>query len=307
MNFICRDYIEVGDGHNLHLAQYGNPDGIPLLYLHGGPGAGCTPQELTLFNNENHRILMLDQRGAGLSKPHGSLHNNNVTELINDIEKVRAWLKLDKVYIVGGSFGATLALLYACLYPKRVSAMVLWGVFIPSNNSIDWLYGPSGAAIKFPQAYHDFIQPLTDLGNTSSLLNQYHNGFTNLDADVREAHVIAWLDWELALALPENKVKTENVTIGKNLAAIELHYARFNYFNAYQLLSSKLDKVKTNITIFQGAKDWVCPVTFTDTFLQRYGGENITLSIIDSCYHQLTDNNMLSKITHAIHRMGIRG
>ncbi len=125
--FLRRDWIDVGDGHVLHLAQYGNPNGIPLLYLHGGPGGGCAGEELKLFDRDSFRILMLDQRGAGRSRPKGELRHNDLQCLLRDIEAVRLKLNIESWCVVGGSYGATLGFIYSGLFPDSVISQVFWG------------------------------------------------------------------------------------------------------------------------------------------------------------------------------------
>ncbi|MCD8475383.1 MAG: alpha/beta fold hydrolase [Shewanella fodinae] len=142
---LSRQWLDVGDGHLLHLLQYGNPDGIPLLFLHGGPGSGCHTSDLALFDLQRFRMLLLDQRGAGLSQPSARLAYNDVLHLLTDIERLRHWLGLERWCLAGGSFGATLGLIYSGLCPQRVLAQCYWGVFVPSTAGRSWLYGSQGA------------------------------------------------------------------------------------------------------------------------------------------------------------------
>ncbi|WOT04934.1 alpha/beta fold hydrolase [Shewanella youngdeokensis] len=300
-NLIARDWLAVGDGHDLHIAQYGNQDGVPLLYLHGGPGAGCSVDELALFDLSIYRVIFMDQRGAGRSRPLGELRHNNIDTLLADIERVRQWLGLEKWVLAGGSFGATLALLYAGLHPERVTHQVLWGVFIPSDDSILWLYSQRGAALLSPAEYLAFSSStLTTMNELQSMLVEYRAGLEHESAATRQDFVRRWLKWEIALAYPHFKLNDHNLIFSQALASIEHYYVTHNYFNAFEMLSCTITHIQADTIILQGSHDWVCPIGFVDSFLSSRVNERIKVIDVIGGYHALADEKMATAVINAL-------
>ena len=154
-----RHRIEVGDGHILYAEQSGNPEGRPVVVLHGGPGGGCSPFMRRFFDPEHYRIVLFDQRGCGLSTPHASVEANTTQHLIADIETIRETLNIPAWAVFGGSWGATLALAYAQTHPEAVTALILRGVFLGEQSELDWFYG-GGAGRFWPDRWADFRAPI---------------------------------------------------------------------------------------------------------------------------------------------------
>lgn len=298
--FIRRDWFDVGDGQRLHLAQYGDPNGIPLLYLHGGPGAGVDASELALFNGEHYWILSLDQRGAGQSLPAGELRHNHLNGLIRDIEKIRMALNIERWCLVGGSFGATLALIYSGLFPQRVIAQVLWALFIPSTAGIDWLYGGSGAARLHPQAYRDFCD---NASPDQPIFEHYRQGFTAADKAVRHQFARRWIHWELTLAGVKSVLPQRLPPELLALAKIELHYAINNYFNTLSMLQRVTSKVTARTLLLQGTQDAVCPAMLLNEFLAEVGEHNIEIRTIVEGGHSLNSEILSLAVTLEIQAM----
>ena len=297
---ICRDWLDVGDGQELHLAQYGNPDGIPVLYLHGGPGGGCMTEDLKLFDEHSYRILMLDQRGSGRSIPKGDLKHNNLQALLDDIEAVRVQLNINSWCVVGGSYGATLGFIYSGLFPQRVRGQVLWGLFVPSEEGLSWLYGVNGAANLFPQEYLAFTSLQDFTPSLDAFFASYRKGLNDPDVDTHTAYLYHWLSWELALSLPGTTLPETYLHLGKDLAQIELHFASHQYFNSYQLMCMNANKINADTHILQGEMDWVCPAMIGDRFIAQYGNEKINYSVIKGGYHALTNDKMFAEVVLAI-------
>lgn len=295
---IRQDWLDVGDGHQLFLAQYGDADGIPVLYLHGGPGAGCSLDEQALFRVKGLRIYMLDQRAAGRSKPYGRLEGNDLVNLLTDIEKVRQWAGVARWCLLGGSFGATLGYLYSCIYPQRVLAQVLWSLFIPSAAGIDWLYGRRGVAQIFSSQYRQFVRRVDD---TDQLLQQFEQDFNDQDSEIRDEAIQRWLVWELALAAPGMSI--DNVEQGRVLARIELHYARHDYFGAYPLMQQVGALLQCPTVILQGELDWVCPQRLVDDFLSQFGPPLLRSRLVNSGHHTLIDTRMRQAVSDAVGQM----
>ncbi|MGL5048321.1 MAG: alpha/beta fold hydrolase [Shewanella sp.] len=301
-SFIRRDWFCVGNGERLHLAQYGNPQGMPLLYLHGGPGGGCGVDDLALFNGDQYWILLLDQRGAGQSLPFGNLAHNHLNGLICDIEAIRLALGIERWCLVGGSFGATLGLIYSGLFPKRVIAQVLWALFIPSKEGINWLYGADGAARLHPAAYRLFSGDSPVLPSLTELLDSYHQGLASADDNVRYQFARRWVQWELTLSgsrlilprqLPESVLA---------LADIELHFARHDYFNAMSVLQRVTPRVKARSVLLQGMQDTICPAALLQDFLAGLA-HGITLKTVADGRHMLNSECLFLAVTAEIHGM----
>ena len=300
---IASNWLKVGDGHELYVAQYGHVDGIPLLYLHCGPGAGCSTAELALFDLSVYRVIMVDQRGAGRSRPSGELQHNNVANLLKDLERVRQWLGLSQWAVAGGSFGATLGLLYAAAHPLRVVKQVLWGAFIPSEESIQWLYGQQGAARLFPSEHLEFSVAATSDDRLQPLFEQYRAGLEHKSAAVRQDYAQRWLNWELALAYPGCQQYQKNINFSQVLASIELYYVSNKYFAAVEQICDSIVNIQAPTVILQGELDWVCPYGVLEVFLQDYPNQSINVQEIQGGYHSLADMKMSKAVVNAIRQM----
>ncbi len=191
--------LEVGDGHRLYVEECGNPDGLPVVVLHGGPGGGCSPAMRRYFDPEAYRAVLFDQRGCGRSRPHASVEANTTWHLVADIERIREALGIEAWGCVfGGSWGATLALLYAQAHPERVRSLVLRGVFLMTQGELDWFYG-GGAGAFFPELWARFVQPIPE-GERGDMVAAYHRRLFGGDPAEEARHARLWAGWENALA-----------------------------------------------------------------------------------------------------------
>jgi proline iminopeptidase len=190
--------LDVGQGHGIYWEQCGNPQGQPIVFLHGGPGAGCTPKARRWFDPRHYRIVLLDQRGCGRSTPHASTLHNTLAHVVQDLEQLRTFLQIERWLLCGGSWGTTLALAYARQHRARVQGMVLRGVFTAQPQELDWLYKPGGASQVFPQQWQAFATALGPVED-GKLLQAYTWQLQSTDnARVIEA-ALAWCAWEDAL------------------------------------------------------------------------------------------------------------
>lgn len=301
--FIRRDWFSVGNGQQLHLAQYGNPRGVPLLYLHGGPGAGVDIGELALFDGDHYWILLLDQRGAGQSLPADDLVNNHLNGLIGDIEAIRLALGIDRWCLVGGSFGATLGLIYSGLFPDRVIAQVLWALFIPSPRGIAWLYGAQGAAKLLPLAYRTFCGHPQVLPSAAELFADYQLGLTSADAAVRHHYARRWIQWELALAGARIVLPRSLPEAVLALARIESHFAQHDYFNAINVLQRSMPKVTAPTVLLQGMLDAICPEALLVDFYAEYHSAAIKIQMVAYGGHMLNSEPLFWAVASAIEAM----
>lgn len=189
-----RHQLKVDDIHELYIDESGTDEGIPVLFVHSGPGSGCEFDSRCFFNPEKYRIVLFDQRGAGRSTPHGELRNNETTDLVNDIEKVREFLGIDRWVVFGGGWGSTLSLVYAETYPEKLLGLVLRGVSLGRKQDINWLY-QEGASRFYPDHWEEYIAPIAD-GDRSDLLTAYHEIITGPNDLARMSAAKAWSAWE---------------------------------------------------------------------------------------------------------------
>jgi len=260
-----QDYLNA-DGHEIYYEECGNPDGKPAIFLHGGPGGGGGTNVRRFFNPEIYRIVVFDQRGCGRSKPHGCLENNTTWDLVEDIEKIKQILKIEKWLVFGGSWGSTLSLAYAQRYPNSVSELVLRGIFMLRKKELDWFY-QYGASKIFPDAWEKFLEPI-DKENRDDLIGAYHKIFDGDDEQKKLEAAVAWSKWEASASTlsykPEIINSFSNPKFALAFALIENHYFINEGFleNENQLISTdSINKIRHIPTkIIQGRYDIVCPM-----------------------------------------------
>ncbi|WP_411197647.1 prolyl aminopeptidase [Sphingomonas sp. C3-2] len=187
-------HLDTGDGHSVYWEQCGNPDGIPVVFLHGGPGAGCSPQHRRLFDPARYNIMLFDQRGCGRSRPHAELENNTTWHLVADIERLRDMAGAEQWLVFGGSWGSSLALAYAETHPERTSGLILRGIFTVRQSEIDWYY-QEGASWLFPDLWEGFLAPIAE-DERHDLVGAYRRRLTHDDPAVRIEAARAWSRWE---------------------------------------------------------------------------------------------------------------
>lgn len=226
--------LRVGDGddcgHQIYWERCGNPQGTPALFLHGGPGGACAARDRRWFDPERYSIVLFDQRGCGRSRPHASLQANTTAHLIKDMESLRSHCGIERWVLLGGSWGAALALAYAQSHPERVAAMVLRGVFTSRKSELRWLY-QEGASLLFPQAWERFLAPIP-AAERQDLIAAYHALLISADVTLQMRAANAWCAWEdrLATRYPEPPGYVEDDPATLALARIEAHYFKHDSF-----------------------------------------------------------------------------
>ncbi|HJU77469.1 MAG TPA: prolyl aminopeptidase, partial [Sphingomicrobium sp.] len=257
-------HLDVGDGHSLYWELCGNPQGKPVVFLHGGPGGGSSPDHRRQFNPEKYKILVFDQRGCGKSTPYASLEANTTWHLVEDIEKLRKQVsKVDKWQVFGGSWGSTLSLAYAQTYPERVTELVLRGIFLFDQYEIDWMYTEGGASQIYPDKFEEFLAPIPE-EERCDLVEAYYKRLTSDDPDVRLAAAKAWSKWEgdIVTLLP-SPATIEHFTspeVAVAVARIENHYMRNRgWFEEGQLLQGAEKLRRIPGVIVQGRHDSCTP------------------------------------------------
>lgn len=258
--------LAVDDLHTLYWEQSGNPRGVPVLFLHGGPGAGASPTHRRFFDPAHYRIVVIDQRGAGRSTPLGELRDNTTDLLVADLEALRRKLGIERWHVFGGSWGSTLALAYAESHPERCLGLILRGIFLMRKSEIDWfLYS---MRTLFPEAWAAFAAHIPE-SERGDLLESYWTRLTSSDPAVRIAAARVWSVYEGScsslLPSPELIAASGEDNHALGLARIEAHYFRNNRFTPEDRLLRDVHKVRhIPAVIVQGRYDVVCPIVSAD-------------------------------------------
>ena len=252
--------------HVMYWEQSGRSDGVPVVFLHGGPGAGAIPVHRRFFDPEFYRIVVYDQRGAGRSTPRGELIDNTTEHLIADMERLRELLGVDKWVLFGGSWGSTLALAYAEAHPERCLGLILRGIFLGRPKEIDWFI--NGIRTVFPEAWRSFVEVL-DEDERNDILAAFHRRLTSPDRAVRVPAARAWSRYEgtcsTLLPSPETVAAFSEDSMASGLAAIEAHYFINHLFLAFDALLDNIDRIRhLPCVIVQGRYDMVCPIATAD-------------------------------------------
>ena len=255
--------LSVDDGHLLYIEESGNPDGLPVVFLHGGPGAGCEASHRRFFNPKLYRIVLFDQRGCGRSKPHAELRHNTTQHLIDDIERIRINLGIEQWVVFGGSWGSTLALAYAQTYPKRCLGLILRGIFLCRERDISWFY-QDGASYLFPDLWQEY-QCVIPPEERDDMLNAYYRRLTDTDLNIQMHAAKAWAQWEACTSNLNPNIEVIDFftrdKVALSLARIECHYFVNRVFLKDRPLLKHVDKL-SDIPgiIIHGRYDVVCPI-----------------------------------------------
>ncbi len=257
-------YLKVSECHEIYFQECGNPDGQPVVFLHGGPGSGCDPRARRFFDPDHYRIVLFDQRGCGRSRPHACLEENTTWHLCADMERLREHLNIASWQVFGGSWGSTLALAYAQHHPGVVSQLVLRGIFLGRECESRWLY-QFGASELYPDAWERFVAPIPE-DERGDIVAAYHRRLTGGDGAARLEAAKAWTTWEGATSFllrddayvdhcgePETAIA---------MASIECHYfVNQCFLGTDDQLLKEVDAIRhIPAVIVQGRYDVVCPV-----------------------------------------------
>ncbi|EJD54055.1 prolyl aminopeptidase serine peptidase [Auricularia subglabra TFB-10046 SS5] len=256
--------LKVSDVHTLYWEVSGNPNGNPVVFLHGGPGGGTSPKDRKYFNPEKYKIVLFDQRGSGKSTPVASVEANTTWDLVEDIEKVREHLKIDKWVVFGGSWGSTLSLAYAQTHPERVKALILRGIFLLRKSELEFFY-QNGTSHLFPDVWEEYIAPAPE-AERGDMLKAYHKLLNSPDRATQLNAARAWAKWELStsrlLVAQEDLDRLQDDDFADAFARIENHYfINEGFMRQGQLLEKQeVDKIRhIPGVIVQGRYDVICP------------------------------------------------
>ena len=292
--------MDMPGGHSIYVEQCGAPDGIPVIVLHGGPGGGCSPAMRRYFDPKVFRVVLFDQRGCGRSRPHASVTNNTTWDLVADIERIRDALGISEFIVFGGSWGATLALIYAQAHPDRVRNLVLRGVFLMTRAELDWFYG-GGAGKFWPELWSDFTS-LVPEDEHDDLIGAYHRRLFSGDLRLETKFARAWSSWENALASVQSMGRGGEAPgeYARAFARLENHYFMNDGFLEYdgQLLD-QVDKI-AHIpgVIVQGRYDMICPPQSAYALSRKWPQSE--LRMIRNAGHALSEPGISAELVRAM-------
>ena len=297
-------HLQVDDMHTLYVEECGNPGGIPVVFLHGGPGAGCAPYHRQYFNPEIYRIVLFDQRGCGKSTPHASLKNNTTWDLVSEIELIREQLKIDKWVVFGGSWGSTLALVYAQTHAEKVSGLIVRGIFLGRDKDVLWFY-QEGTSRLFPDYWEKFIEPipLSDRGN---MIEAYYHQLTGGDEMQKLRAAKAWSVWEgmtATLQTDESVINSfSNAHSALSIARIECHYFMHQCWLKPNQIIDDVNKIR-HIPgyIVHGRYDVICPVEQAWELSNAW--PEAKLSIVADAGHAIVEKGITEALLKATKEM----
>lgn len=288
------------DGHQkMYWEISGNPKGRPVVFLHGGPGAGASPSHRRFFDPNFYKIIIFDQRGSGRSRPFADITANTTQHLVEDMEFLRRHLDIDKWLVFGGSWGSSLALAYGIRYPNRVLGFILRGLFLCTRRELDWFL--QGIKTIFPKEWHEFRNFLPTK-EREDILNSYFKRLINPDVDIHGPAALAWTNYEASCStlLPNarRKLVVGSGQIFLALARIEAHYFMNGFFLPDDYFYKNLDKInKIPATVVQGRYDMVCPIITAFELVNLWPRANLV--VIPDAGHSTTDPSLMSGLVAA--------
>ena len=289
--------LQVSTLHNIHIEESGNKNGNPVIFLHGGPGGGIEPIYRRYFNPKKWRIIIFDQRGCGKSAPHAELRENTTWDLIEDIEKIRKHLDIDKWVVFGGSWGSTLAMSYAIKHSSKCRALILRGIFMIRKKEIKWFY-QEGASYIYPDAWEKYIDPIPE-NERHDFVSSYYKKLTSTNDEIRLNAATAWSIWEASTSklFPSNSLhQFDDLKVAEAFARIECHYfINKGFFESDPWILDNAEKVSHIPTVIvQGRYDVVCPPISAWELHKKL--PNADFYFIQDAGHSMTEDGIASKL-----------
>ncbi len=294
-------WMATGGVHEIYFEESGNPEGLPVIVLHGGPGGAVNPQMRRYFDPARYRIVMFDQRGCGLSRPNASLEDNTTWDLIRDIEQLREDLCITKWVVFGGSWGSTLSLAYAVTHPERAMALVLRGIFLLTKHELNWFY-QEGASNLFPDAWERFVEPIPE-AERGDLMAAYSRRLIGDDRAERERCAVAWSSWEgetVSVVGPDARPdKFSDPAFAVAFARIENHYfVNGGFFEHDGWLLTQIDRIRhIPAWIAQGRFDVVTPMS--GAWALHRAWPEAKLEVIGDAGHASTEPGIIDSLIRA--------
>jgi proline iminopeptidase len=275
-------YLDVGNGHKIYYEDWGNPKATPILYLHGGPGGNFSDETKLLFNEEKHRVIFHDQRGCGRSTPYAQTNHNTTQDLIEDIEKLTKYLNIDIFFVMGGSWGSSLSLLYTIAHPEKVIRLLLWGIYLVRQFETDYV-NEGYPKFNFPGAWDRFISlvPESDRKNGDSIMSYYAKNIRSKDQATAKKFADEWTLWESTLmSINYNQKKLEVEVLNEEntaIAILETHYFMNKCFIPENYILNNIKKINhIPCYVVQGIFDFCTPAIGAYDMAKAYG-QNLTL------------------------------
>lgn len=297
-------YLEVGDGHSIYFETYGNPKGIDILFIHGGPGGHFTEEDKQFFDPQVFNVIFFDQRGTGRSKPLGDIKNNTTQKLIEDITKLLNHLQVDKVILFGGSWGCTLSLLYSIEHPNKVSTLVLRGIFTASKENRQH-FENGGTELFFPKIWKRYAQLVPDDQRTK-VSDYYFDKILSSDDETRKKYSYELVRYGLTLSqkdLDDKKLEhsLESIDVVTS-AVLQSHYSINNFFIPDNYILDNLENIGNTPTyIVQGRYDMITPPKFAIELVARL--QNASLFLVNAG-HSAYEADTVSKLTSILDELG---
>lgn len=300
-------HLEVDEIHTLYVEECGNPAGIPIVFLHGGPGAGCAAYHRQYFDPEVYRVVLFDQRGSGKSTPHASLENNTSQHLVADIEFIREHLKIEKWVVFGGSWGSTLGLLYAETHPERVSGLILRGIFLARDRDIQWFY-QEGTSRLFPDAWEKYLEPIPE-AERHDMVPAYYRQLTGPDQVQQLRAAKAWSVWEgVTATLKSNPSVVDSFAdshAALSIARIECHYFMHQSWLEDNQLVRDVGRIRhIPAYLVHGRYDVICPLEQAMDLSRAWPEAELT--IVEDAGHAIVEPGITQALLHALDEMGKR-
>ena len=282
--------------HQVYFEEIGNPEGIPVLFLHGGPGAGCAPAHRRLFDPQRYRVILMDQRGCGRSEPFASIQQNTTQDLISDVEALRCYLDIPQFILFGGSWGSTLALSYAIQHPHACLGLVLRGVFLGTRSEIEWFLYDMGRF--FPEAWRKFVSAVS-LSERNDLLSAFYSRLTSPSKPIALSAAQAWAAYENSCATLAAVSRDAGET-ALSLALLEAHYFTNDCFLPENYILKQV-KAISHLPVFvvQGRHDVICP-PFTAFELVQAWGRQAQLRMVDDAGHSAFEPGVIGRLMRGL-------
>lgn len=291
-------FLKVSDLHTIYFEEAGNPNGKPVVFLHGGPGGGLIDNYRRYFDPKKWRVILFDQRGCGKSTPFAELKDNTTWDLVSDMEKIRTHLKVEKWAVFGGSWGSTLALSYSVTHPQNCTELFLRGIFLLRKKEIDWFY-QEGCSKIFPDAWEGYVKPIPE-NERHDFVSAYHKRLTSPDIKVRKEAAAAWSIWEGSTSklIPDDDIVARfgEDEFADAFARIECHYfTNKGFFKEDNFLINNVEKIrKIPTVIVQGRYDVVCPAESAWELHRAFPESH--LHLIPDSGHSLSEKGITAKL-----------
>ena len=284
------------DGHSIYYEQCGTPDGIPVMFVHGGPGSGCAPAHRRLFDPKRYHVILIDQRGSGRTTPFASIKDNTTQHLIQDMDDIRRAVGVSQHFLFGGSWGSTLSLAYGIRYPENCLGFILRGIFLGSKAEVDWFLYDMGRF--FPEAYERFIAPIS-ASQRGDLLSAYYSRLTSPSKSIALEAARAWAGYENSCATLAAAHRDAG-PMALSLALLEAHYFTNDCFMPQNHLLDNLSTIShLPAWIVQGRHDVICPPHTAHTLAKKWGAQ-AKLVLVDEAGHSAFEAGIVSQLMNSL-------